>query len=90
MGKEFVIIVLVDSGSTGGEVSRMLWTGLIVMRNDAPKYWFSKNQEDFETSSFGDEFISLKQCCEHLKFPRYKLRMMGILVNNICFVYFNN
>ena len=40
-----------------------------------------------ETSSFGSELVALRQCCEYLKGLRYKLRMMGIPVNNPCFVY---
>ena len=31
-----------------------------------------------ETSSFGSDFIVMKQCCEYLRGLRYKLRMMGI------------
>ena len=60
------------------------------MINYAPVYWFSKKQTSCETSFFGSEFIALKQCCEYLKGLRYKLRMMGIPVNNPCFIYGDN
>ena len=32
----------------------------------------------------------MKQCCEYLKGLRYKLRMMGIPVNNPCFILGDN
>ena len=60
------------------------------MINNAPLYWFLKKQSSLETSSFGSEFIAIKQCCEYLKGLRYKLRMMGIRVNNPCFIYGDN
>jgi len=40
-----------------------------------------------ERSSFGSEFVAMKHCCEYLRGLRYKLRMMGIPVNNPCFIY---
>ena len=43
-----------------------------------------------ESSSFGSEFIAMKQCCEYLRGLRYKLRMMGIPVNGCCFIYGDN
>ena len=43
-----------------------------------------------ETSSFGSEFVAMRQCCEYLKGLRYKLRMMGIPVNNPCFIFGDN
>ena len=60
------------------------------MANMAPIYWFSKKQSCIETSSFGSEFCAMKQCCEYLKGLRYKLRMMGIPVNNPCFLLGDN
>ena len=56
----------------------------------APIYWFSKKQTSIETSSFGSEFVAMKQCCEYLKGLRYKLRMMGIPVDDPVYVYGDN
>ena len=50
----------------------------------------SKKQASVESSSFGSEFIAMKQCCEYLRGLQYKLRMMGILVNGCCFIYGDN
>ena len=41
-------------------------------------YWNSKKHISVESSSFGSEFIAMKQCCEYVRGLRYKLRMMGI------------
>ena len=56
----------------------------------APIYWYSKKQTGIETSTFGSEFIAMKQCCEYLRGLRYKLRMMGIPVDDPCYVYGDN
>lgn len=60
------------------------------MLNVDPIFWCTKKQTSAETSSFGSEFIAMKQCCEYLKSFRYKLRMMIIHVNDRCFVYGDN
>ena len=90
LGKEFIIRAFVDADFAGDKVSRRSRTGFLVMINNAHVYWFSKKQTACETSSFGSEFIALKQCCEYLKGLRCKLRMMGIPVSNPCFIYGDN
>ena len=42
------------------------------------------------TSSFGSEFIAMKQCCEYLRGLRYKLRMMGIPCDFPSYIYGDN
>jgi hypothetical protein len=61
-------------------VTRRSRTGFLVYLNCALIQWFSKKQNSVESSSFGSEFIAIKQCCEYLRDLRYKLRMMGIPV----------
>ena len=48
------------------------------MVNRAPIVWFSKRQNTVETSTFGSEFIAMRQAVEQIEGLRYKLRMMGI------------
>ena len=43
--------------------------------------WFSKRQNTVETSTFGSEFIAMKQAVEMIEGLRYKIRMMGIKVD---------
>lgn len=50
----------------------------------------SKKQTSVETSSFGSEFIAMKQCTEYIRGLRYKLRMMSIPCEGSAFVYGDN
>ena len=63
---------------------------MLVYINSALVYWSSKKQTSIESSSFGSEFITMKQCCEYLRGLRYKLRMMGIPVYGPCYIQGDN
>ena len=56
----------------------------------APISWWSKKQTSVESSSFGSEFIPMKQSCEYLHGLRYKLRMMGIPCEHSSYIYGDN
>ena len=90
LGNELLIRAYVDADYAGDQITRRSRSGFIVMANMAPIFWFSKKQSCIETSSFGSEFCVMKQCCEYLRGLRYKLRMMGIPVNNPCFIFGDN
>ena len=90
LGLEFIIRAYVDASHAGCKLTRRSRTGFIVMLNNSPIYWLSKKQTSVETSTFGSEFVAMKQCCEYLRGLRYKLRMMGVPVTNPCFVYGDN
>ena len=89
-GIGFLMRALVDSDHGGCIVTRRSRTGFIIFLNGAPIYWYSKKQTGIETSSFGAEFIVMKQCCEYIHGLHYKLRMMGILVDEPTFVFGDN
>ena len=63
---------------------------MLVYINSALVYWSSKKQTSIESSSFGSEFIAMKQCCEYLCGLRYKLHMMGIPVYGPCYIQGDN
>ena len=77
-GVGFTIRAKVDADHASDSVTRRSRTGFLVFLNSAPVYWHSKKQTSVESSSFGSEFVAMKQCCEYLRGLRYKLRMMGI------------
>jgi hypothetical protein len=52
--------------------------------------WFSKKQGSIETSTFGSEFVTLKTAMEANMGLRYKIRMMGVLIDGSSYVYFDN
>ena len=89
-GFGFKIIAYVDSDHAGNEVTRRSRTGFMVFLNNAPIYWTSKKQGSITTSSFGSEFIAMKECCEYLRGLRYKLRMMGIPCDFPSYIYGDN
>ena len=51
--------------------------------NNAPIYWSSKKQTSCE-------FVAMKQATEYVRGLRYKLRMMGIKVDEPSFVFGDN
>jgi hypothetical protein len=82
--------VFVDADHAGDQVTRRSRTGFIVFLNNAPIYWSSKKQNSCETSTFGSEFVAMKKAMEYVRGLRYKLRMMGIKVNEPAFVFGDN
>ena len=77
-GLGFVMRGKVDADHAGDTVTRRSRTGFLVFLNCSLIYWTSKKQTSVESSSFGSEFIAMKQCCEYVRGLWYKLRMMGI------------
>jgi hypothetical protein len=80
----------VDSDHATDTTNRRSRTGFIIFLNNAPIYWFSKKQTSVETSSFGSEFIAMKQCCEYIRGLRYKLRQMGIAIDKPTYIFGDN
>ena len=80
----------VDADHASDTVSRRSRTGLLVYLNCALVYWWSKKQTSVESSSFGSEFVAMKQCCEYIRGLRNKLRMMGIPVEGPSNIYGDN
>ena len=90
MGVAFTVRAFVDSAHAGDVVTRRSRTGFIVFLNSSPVYWFTRKQTGIETSSFGSEFIAMKQCCEYMHGLRYKLIMMGIPVEGLAYIFGDN
>ena len=65
-GQGVTICTKVDADHTSDTVTRWSRTGFLVYINSALVYWWSIMQTSVETSSFGSEFIAMKQCCKYL------------------------
>ena len=65
-GKSMTMRVFVDSDHAGDTVTRRSRTGFVVFLNQSPIYWYSKKQGSCETSTFGSEFVAMKQACDRL------------------------
>lgn len=79
-----------DADHAGDTVTRRSHTGLIIFVNRAPILWYSKKQNTVETSTFGSEFIAMKQAVEIIEGLRYKIRMMGFPLEGPCNVFCDN
>ena len=62
----FTVKAKVDGDHASDTVTRRSRTGFLVWMNCSLVHWFSKKQTSVETSSFGFEFIAMKQYCEYL------------------------
>jgi hypothetical protein len=89
-GRGFTIRCYVDADHAGDLLTRRSRTGFVVFLNNAPLYWHSKKQTSCETSTFGSEFVAMKQATEYIRGLRYKLRMMGIPVEECAYVWGDN
>jgi hypothetical protein len=89
-GPSMTMRVFVDADHAGDLLTRCSRTGFIVFLNGAPIYWSSKKQTSCETSTFGSKFVAMKQATEYIRGLRYKLRMMGITVDEPAFVFGDN
>ena len=63
-GLGFIMRAKVDADHASDTVTRRSSTGFLVRLNSALIYWPSRKQNSVESSSFGSEFIAMKQCCE--------------------------
>ncbi|GAX24495.1 hypothetical protein FisN_18Lu065 [Fistulifera solaris] len=77
-GKSVVISAYVDASRAANQVTRQSHTGIQIFVNRALTMWFSKKQSTVESSAFASEFIAMKTCIEMIVGLRYKLRMMGV------------
>ena len=89
-GQGFVRRAKVDADHAGDTVTRRSCTGFLIYLNCSLIYWSSKKQGSVESSSFGSEFIAMKQCCEYLRGLEYKLQMTGIPCDGPAYIYGDN
>jgi hypothetical protein len=90
LGKPISIRIYVDADHAGDQLTRRSRTGYIVFLNSAVINWYSKKQGSIEGATFGSEFMALKTVAEINRGLRYKLRMMGIPIDDASYVYGDN
>ena len=89
-GNEVDLNVFVDADHAGNRITRRSHTGIIIYANMSPISWFSKRQNNVESSTFSSEIIALKIATEQIKALRYKLRMFGIPISGPARVFCDN
>ncbi len=80
----------VDADHAGCQLTRRSHTGVILCISCAPIIWYSMRQNTLESSTFGSEFIAMKIAVELIEGLWYKLRMMGVPVEDPCYVFCDN
>ena len=90
LGHGFKIRFFVDADHAGESLTRRSQTGFIVMLNNAPIYWHSKNQTSVETSTFGSEMMAMKQAADYIRGFFYKVRIFRIQVEEPSYMYDDN
>jgi hypothetical protein len=63
----------VDANHAAYKSTRKSQTGILMFLNKAPVNWHSKKQNGVESSTFGSEFIALKNGLELVLSLRYKV-----------------
>ena len=89
-GKTVITRCFVDADHAGCLATRRSTTGCIIYVNKAPIVWYSKRQNTVESSTFGSEYIALRQAIDLIEAIRYKLRMMGVPLDDSTAVYCDN
>jgi hypothetical protein len=89
-GKPLVVRLFVDSDHAADKALRRSRTGFILYINNAPIIWYSKRQGTVESSVFGAEFVAMRTGMEAGRALRYKLRMMGIPIEEPLYCYGDN
>ena len=59
-------------------IIRRLRTGFVVLLNNMPIYWYTRERGSAEKSTFGSEFIAMKQSDYYVRSLRYRLKLFGI------------
>ena len=77
-GKKAQITVMVDADHARDKVTRRSVTGILLFVNNTPMIWITKRQKTVETSTYGAELVAGRMATELVLEVRYKLRMLGI------------
>ena len=90
LGKAVEITAFIDADHAGDRLTRRSRTGFIIFIQNAPIIWYSKKQGSIEGATFGSEMIAAKTLAETNRGLRYKLRMMGVPVEDPTYTFCDN
>ena len=79
-GPAVKITAYVDADHARNLATRCSVTGILLLINNTPLVWISKRQRTVETSTFGSEMIAACVAIDLIIEIRYKLRCLGIPV----------
>jgi hypothetical protein len=90
LGSLVTISAFVDANHAGNAVTCRSHTGILIYLENTPIIWHSRRQNTVESSTFGSEFVALRNARDLIVGLRYKLRMFGVPINGPAFVYCDN
>jgi hypothetical protein len=90
LGNPVNISCFVDANHAGNVVTRRSHTGILIYVQNTPIIWHSRRQNTVETSTFGSEFVALRNARDLIVALRYKLRMFGIPIDGPAHVFCDN
>jgi len=88
-GKEVQLNIYVDVDHVGHKVTRHSQTGILIFFNESLIAFDSKHQNTVDFF-FGSEYIALKLAIEKIISLRYKLRMIGVEINEPASIFCDN
>ena len=78
LGTMSTIICYVDADHARDKVTCRSVTGILLCVNNTPLIWYTKCQKTVESSTYGSELVSARVAVDMVVEVRYKLRMLGI------------
>jgi hypothetical protein len=90
LGNSVNITCFVDANQARNVVTRRSHTRILIFLQNTPIIWHSRRQNTVETSTFGSEFVALRNARNLIVALRYKLRMFGIPINGPTKTYCDN
>ena len=81
-GSMVKLTAIVDADHARDKVTRRSVSGILILANNTPIVWMSKRQKTVEMSTYGSELITARLGVEELLALRYKLRMMGVMIES--------
>jgi len=89
-GRPARITCFVDANHAHDVVTRRSITGVLLFINNTPVKWISKRQTTVETSTYGSELVAARISVDTIIEFRYKLRMLGVPINEPAMMLGNN
>ena len=84
------IICYVDANHTSDLLNIKSHSGIFIYVNNTPVIWYLKIQNTVETSSFGLEFVALRNAIELVEALRYKHRRFGVWLDGPASIFSDN
>ena len=82
-----MITEFVDANLAHCKVKGRSVTGLLILLNQTPIEWFSKNQATVETSTYGSELVASRISVEKLQEFRYLICILGAPVDGSGYLF---